>query len=109
MVCDDDKIVWVIVLFKVVWTKGCRLHPAKEGGQAIMSGAKRVRYKMGIKLGDEVGYSIRFEDCTPDNTVVKYMTECVLLREGLREHHLDIMDEAHERTLNTDILFGLLR
>ena len=76
-----------------------------------MSGAKRVRYEMGTKLGDEVGYSIRFEECTSEKTVVKYMSECILLREVLREPHLDmfIMDEAHERSLNTGILFGLLR
>ena len=48
------------------------------------------------------------------NTIVKYMTDGILLRESLRESDLDnysavIMDEAHERSLNTDVLFGLLR
>ena len=66
------------------------------------------------ELGDEVGYSIRFEDCTSDKTLIKYMTDGILLRESLREPDLDhysaiIMDEAHERSLNTDVLFGLLR
>lgn len=47
-------------------------------------------------------------------TVIKYMTDGILLRESLRESDLDnysaiIMDEAHERSLNTDVLFGLLR
>lgn len=47
-------------------------------------------------------------------TVIKYMTDGILLRESLREGDLDsysciIMDEAHERSLNTDVLFGLLR
>lgn len=65
-------------------------------------------------LGDEVGYAIRFEDCTSENTVIKYMTDGILLRESLREPDLDhysavIMDEAHERSLSTDVLFGLLR
>lgn len=64
--------------------------------------------------GDEVGYAIRFEDCTSENTVIKYMTDGILLRESLREAELDhysaiIMDEAHERSLSTDVLFGLLR
>lgn len=64
--------------------------------------------------GDEVGYAIRFEDCTSENTVIKYMTDGILLRESLREADLDhysaiIMDEAHERSLSTDVLFGLLR
>lgn len=64
--------------------------------------------------GDEIGYAIRFEDCTSDKTVIKYMTDGILLRESLRESDLDnysaiIMDEAHERSLSTDVLFGLLR
>ena len=62
----------------------------------------------------QVGYAIRFEDCTSDATVIKYMTDGVLLRETLRESDLDqysavIMDEAHERSLNTDVLFGILK
>ncbi|CAH0398582.1 unnamed protein product [Chilo suppressalis] len=81
---------------------------------AAMSVAKRVSDEMNTKLGDEVGYAIRFEDCTSPNTVIKYMTDGILLREGLREPDLDhycavIMDEAHERSLSTDMLFGLLR
>lgn len=81
---------------------------------AAMSVAKRVSDEMGTKLGDDVGYAIRFEDCTSDKTVVKYMTDGILLRESLREPDLDnysaiIMDEAHERSLSTDVLFGLLR
>ncbi|VDL11651.1 unnamed protein product [Hymenolepis diminuta] len=81
---------------------------------AAMSVAKRVADEMGVSLGDEVGYVIRFEDCTNEKTVIKYMTDGILLRESLRESDLDpysaiIMDEAHERSLNTDVLFGLLR
>ncbi len=61
-----------------------------------------------------MGYAIRFEDCTSDDTYIKYMTDGILLRECLSEPDLDrysaiIMDEAHERSLNTDVLFGLLR
>lgn len=61
-----------------------------------------------------MGYAIRFEDCTSEETLIKYMTDGILLRESLRESDLDhysaiIMDEAHERSLNTDVLFGLLR
>ncbi|RLN96655.1 hypothetical protein BBJ28_00020329 [Nothophytophthora sp. Chile5] len=81
---------------------------------AAMSVAQRVSEEMDVTLGDEVGYAIRFEDLTSDKTVIKYMTEGVLLRESLREADLDsyscvIMDEAHERALNTDVLFGILR
>uniref|UniRef100_A0A674DE11 Pre-mRNA-splicing factor ATP-dependent RNA helicase PRP16 n=1 Tax=Salmo trutta TaxID=8032 RepID=A0A674DE11_SALTR len=81
---------------------------------AAMSVAKRVSEELGSNLGEEVGYAIRFEDCTSEKTVIKYMTDGILLRESLRESDLDhysavIMDEAHERSLNTDVLFGLLR
>lgn len=69
---------------------------------------------MQLVSGEEIGYAIRFEDCTSDKTVIKYMTDGILLRESLREPDLDnysaiIMDEAHERSLSTDVLFGLLR
>jgi len=81
---------------------------------AAMSVAKRVAEEMNVKLGDLVGYTIRFEDCTSNSTVIKYMTDGVLLRESLTEPDLDkysciIMDEAHERALNTDVLMGLIK
>lgn len=81
---------------------------------AAMSVARRVAEEMRTRLGDQVGYAIRFEDCTSPSTLIKYMTDGILLRESLRESDLDpysaiIMDEAHERSLNTDVLFGLLR
>ncbi|KAJ6248878.1 pre-mRNA-splicing factor atp-dependent RNA helicase prp16 [Anaeramoeba flamelloides] len=81
---------------------------------AAVSVAKRVSEEMGCELGKEVGYSIRFEDCTTKRvTKIKYMTDGVLLRESLYSPNLDhysciVMDEAHERSLNTDVLFGLL-
>lgn len=53
-----------------------------------MSVAKRVSEEMGHKLGREVGYSIRFEDNTSDDTVIKYMTDGMLLRELLTEPDL---------------------
>lgn len=81
---------------------------------AAMSIAKRVSDEMNVKLGDDVGYAIRFEDCTSEKTIIKYMTDGILLRETLNETELEkysviIMDEAHERSLNTDVLFGILR
>ena len=54
-----------------------------------MSVAKRVSDEMGVELGEDVGYSIRFEDCTSDRTLIKYMTDGILLRESLREPDLD--------------------
>ncbi|PBP28360.1 pre-mRNA splicing factor ATP-dependent RNA helicase prp16 [Diplocarpon rosae] len=81
---------------------------------AAMSVAKRVSEEMECKLGGTVGYAIRFEDCTSRETSIKYMTDGVLLRESLNEPDLDryscvIMDEAHERALNTDVLMGLFK
>jgi len=81
---------------------------------AAVSVAKRVADEMAVTVGEEVGYAIRFEDITGPKTIIKYMTDGVLLRETLREGDLDgysavIMDEAHERSLNTDVLFGILK
>ena len=81
---------------------------------AAMSVAKRVSEEMDCELGGLVGYAIRFEDCTSAETKIKYMTDGVLLRECLREPDADhyaaiIIDEAHERSLQTDILLGILR
>lgn len=79
-----------------------------------MSVAQRVADEMDVKLGEEVGYSIRFEDVTGPKTCLKYMTDGMLLREAMHDHNLTrysclILDEAHERTLATDILMGLLK
>nr|NVI75394.1 lethal (2) 37Cb [Cucujiformia] len=76
--------------------------------------AARVAQEMNVKLGNEVGYAIRFEDCTSERTIIKYMTDGTLHREFLSEPDLQsysvmIIDEAHERTLHTDILFGLVK
>lgn len=81
---------------------------------AAMSVAKRVAEEVGCVVGDAVGYAIRFEDVTSPKTKIKYMTDGVLLRESLRDGDLDsysavIIDEAHERSLQTDVLLGLLR
>ncbi|CAK9233002.1 unnamed protein product [Sphagnum jensenii] len=81
---------------------------------AAMSVAKRVAEEFGCRLGEEVGYAIRFEDCTGPETVIKYMTDGMLLREILVDEQLVsysviMLDEAHERTIHTDVLFGLLK
>lgn len=81
---------------------------------AASSVAKRVAEEFGCELGQEVGYAMRFEDCTSPSTVIKYMTEGMLLREYLADNSLFkysalMLDEAHERTINTDVLFGLLK
>jgi pre-mRNA-splicing factor ATP-dependent RNA helicase DHX16 len=81
---------------------------------AAMSVAARVSEEMGVKLGREVGYSIRFEDCTSEKTILKYLTDGMLLREmvsspSLEDYSCIMIDEAHERTVHTDILLALIK
>ena len=81
---------------------------------AAVSVAKRVAEEAGCVLGGFVGYNIRFEDKTSAETRIKYMTDGMLLREVLSDPTLSkysclILDEAHERTINTDVLFGLCK
>ncbi|KRY37929.1 ATP-dependent RNA helicase DHX8 [Trichinella spiralis] len=81
---------------------------------AAMSVARRVAEEYGCRLGQQVGYTIRFEDCTSPDTNIKYMTDGMLLRECLLDPDLNaysviMLDEAHERTIHTDVLFGLCK
>ncbi|XP_053563294.1 probable ATP-dependent RNA helicase DHX40 [Bombina bombina] len=81
---------------------------------ATISVAQRVAEEMHCSLGSTVGYQVRFDDCTSEETVIKYMTDGCLLRHTLTDPDLVkygtiVLDEAHERSLSTDILFGLLR
>ena len=81
---------------------------------AAMSIAKRVSEELEVELGEQVGYTVRFDDKTSKNTLIKYVTDGLLLKEATTDHLLKkyqiiIIDEAHERTLATDILFGFLK
>jgi len=101
-------------LHEIGYTKFGRVGCTQPRRVAAMSVASRVAYEMDTKLGNEVGYSIRFEDYTSDKTVIKYMTDGIMLRELLAEPDLKsysviIIDEAHERTLHTDVIFGLIK
>jgi pre-mRNA-splicing factor ATP-dependent RNA helicase DHX15/PRP43 len=95
-------------------TKGRMIACTQPRRVAAMSVAQRVADEMDVVLGEEVGYSIRFEDCTSEKTLLKYMTDGMLLREAMTDPLLTrysaiILDEAHDRTLATDILMGLLK
>lgn len=73
---------------------------------AAVSVAKRVSEEYGCALGEQVGYSIRFEDVTSSETIIKYMTDGMLMREYLADNDLKrysalMLDEAHERTIHT--------
>ncbi|XP_043260883.1 probable ATP-dependent RNA helicase DHX35 isoform X5 [Colletes gigas] len=81
---------------------------------AATSLANRVADERNCILGTEVGYSIRFDNCTDETTRIKYMTEGILLRELmgdplLTSYSVIVIDEVHERTLLTDIIMGLLK
>ncbi|OLN95785.1 ATP-dependent RNA helicase DHX8 [Colletotrichum chlorophyti] len=81
---------------------------------AAMSVAKRVAEEVGTPLGEAVGYTVRFDDRTSPSTRIKYMTDGMLQREilvdpDLKRYSVIMLDEAHERTISTDVLFALLK
>ncbi|OXA65028.1 putative pre-mRNA-splicing factor ATP-dependent RNA helicase PRP1 [Folsomia candida] len=103
---------WCVDYAKAVGKRGVSCTQPRR--VAAMSVAQRVSEEMDVCLGQEVGYSIRFEDCSCSKTVLKYMTDGMLLREGMSEPMMEqyqviLLDEAHERTLATDILMGVLK
>jgi ATP-dependent RNA helicase DHX8/PRP22 len=94
--------------------RGLKIGCTQPRRVAAMSVAKRVAEEVGCRLGQEVGYTIRFEDCTSPETKIKYMTDGMLQRECLVDPDMSnysvlMLDEAHERTIATDVLFGLLK
>ena len=82
---------------------------------AVTTLASRVAEESRSQLGVQVGYSIRFDECfSREKTKIKFMTEGILIREMmadplLKSYSVIILDEAHERTVSTDILMGLLK
>ncbi|CAL9126286.1 unnamed protein product [Musa textilis] len=98
------------------WAEGGRVVACTQPRRlAVQSVASRVAEEMGVKIGEEVGYTIRFEDQTnPSVTVIKFLTDGVLIREMmddplLTKYSVIMVDEAHERSLSTDMLLGLLK
>ncbi len=81
---------------------------------AARSVAERVSEELGVELGTVVGYQVRFTDVSRADTLVKVMTDGILLSElqrdrDLRRYDTLIIDEAHERSLNIDFILGYLR
>ncbi|XP_028275051.1 probable ATP-dependent RNA helicase DHX40 [Parambassis ranga] len=101
-------------LYEAGFCKDGRIGITQPRRVAAITVAQRVAQEMQCTVGREVGYQVRFDDCTSEDTVVKYMTDGCLLREiladpGLSQYSVVILDEVHERSLNTDILLGLLK
>lgn len=103
-------------LVEAGWASGGRLIGCTQPRRvAVQTVSARVAEEMKVSLGAEVGYSIRFENITtPGVTRVKYLTDGVLLREMMEDPLLSrysviMVDEAHERSIATDILLGLLK
>lgn len=67
-----------------------------------------------MSIGDYVGYTVRFEDATSKKTKIKFLTDGMLLREAINDkllldYTVIMLDEAHERTVHTDVLFGIVK
>ncbi|KAG0169604.1 putative ATP-dependent RNA helicase dhr2 [Apophysomyces sp. BC1015] len=81
---------------------------------AAVNLAKRVAEETLTQLGGKVGYTVRFDDTSSSETILKYLTDGMLLREVLSDelllrYKVIVLDEAHERTLRTDMLFGMIK
>lgn len=81
---------------------------------AALSLAQRVASEVGCAVGSTVGYTVRFDESTSHRTKIRYATDGILLREALIDRlfskdNVLFVDEAHERSINTDVLLGLLK
>lgn len=103
-------------LYRAGWApKGLQIACTQPSRFAAVTVAARVAEEMGVRLGDEVGYAVDFEDVSNDAaTRIKLCTNDVLIKEMsfdplLSRYSVIILDEAHERTMSTDLLLGLLK
>ena len=98
---------WAASNFQVVVTQPRRI--------AAVSLAQRVAQEAGTQLGNRVGYSVRFDDKSSPYTQIKFVTDGLLIREAtlsdplLSKYSVVMVDEAHERNLNSDAVLGLLK
>src|SRR6185437_7160632 len=89
---------------------GCT-QPRRLAARAM---ARRVASELGSEVGDKVGFQVRFDDRVGERTLIKFMTDGILLAELARDRRLSaydtiVLDEAHERSLNIDFLLGYLK
>ncbi|CAF1182154.1 unnamed protein product [Didymodactylos carnosus] len=101
-------------LAEVGYTSSGKIACTQPRRVAAMSVAKRVAKDYGCRLEQEVGYTIRFEDYTSPETKIKYTTDGMILREYLidpdmNQYSIVMLDETQERTIHTDVLFGLMK
>lgn len=101
-------------LYETNLHKGQQIAITQPRRIAALSVARRVAQEQQTELGALVGYSIRFESKLSPQTKIKFLTDGMLIREALidpklSQYSIIIIDEAHERSTNTDILIGLLR
>lgn len=104
-----------LFLHEAGWTAGSRCVVCTQPRRvAAISVASRVADEFGCALGDEIGYGVRFDFKCTSKTLIKYYTDGILLRETmsdplLSKYSVVIVDEAHVRSLSSDILLGLLK
>lgn len=102
-------------LYEAGWADNGRLICCTQPRRvAAITLATRVASEMQTALGDRVGYALRFNEVMSERTKIKYMTDGLLLRELqadplLTKYNVVLIDEAHERSVTTDLLLGLLR
>ena len=115
VVCGETGSGKSTQLPKMLLELGCRrvdhTQPRRLAARTL---ATRVAEEMGVPLGREVGYAVRFNDRTSEATRIRYVTDGLLLQELQRNRDLRgidglIIDEAHERSLNIDFLLGYLK
>ena len=95
-------------------TNGLMIGVTQPRRVAAVSVSRRVADETGTAHGTLVGYAIRFEDVSSEETRIKFLTDGMLLREAvgdplLSKYGVIMIDEAHERTLQTDFLLGTIK
>jgi len=110
----SGKTTQIPLILRSIMGENDRIAVTQPRKVAARSVTRFVADQVGCKIGEEVGYKIRFDDQTEEGTLVNFMTDGILLREMLADPLLSkytivMVDEAHERSLNIDLTLGLLK